>query len=147
MYEWWGGQRQLSTSSSTATAMACSANHSKGSGGTSAVDAQLIFGLPAVSYWLQRNIHLSPPPRRGANIVTEEIVRNSMSDQKLNQCWSNKKRLCLCFVGSLCLCWGHRWSCHYSLWLVLPTTARAQVQPLLWVPESLWASRPGYKEK
>ncbi len=67
--------------------MACSANHSKGSGGTSAVDVELFFGLPAACLWLERNIHLSPRPRGGANIVTEEIVRNSTTSiKKLNQC-------------------------------------------------------------
>ena len=49
--------------------MACSANHSKGSG--SAVGAGLIMGQPG---WLQRKINLRPQ-HRGVHLVTEEILR------------------------------------------------------------------------
>ena len=49
--------------------MACSANHSKGSG--SAVGAGLIVGQPG---WLQRKINLRPQ-HRGVHLVTEEILR------------------------------------------------------------------------
>ena len=53
--------------------MACSANHSKGSG--SAVGAGLIVGQPG---WLQRKINLRPQ-HRGVHLVTEEILRQVMS--------------------------------------------------------------------
>lgn len=49
--------------------MACSANHSKGSG--SAVGAGVIMGQPG---WLQRKINLRPQ-HRGVHLVTEEILR------------------------------------------------------------------------
>jgi hypothetical protein len=49
--------------------MACSANHSKGSG--SGMGQGLIVGQPA---WLQRKIHLRPQ-HRGVHLVTEEILR------------------------------------------------------------------------
>ena len=49
--------------------MACSANHSKGSG--SAVGAGLIVGQAG---WLQRKINLRPQ-HRGVHLVTEEILR------------------------------------------------------------------------
>ena len=49
--------------------MACSANHSKGSG--SGLGHGLIVGQPA---WLQRKIHLRPQ-HRGVHLVTEEILR------------------------------------------------------------------------
>ena len=52
-------------------AMACSANHSKGSSATSALGAGIIVGQPA---WLQRKINLRPQ-HRGVHVVTEEILR------------------------------------------------------------------------
>jgi len=51
--------------------MACSANHSKGSGHGSAHGSGLIIGPNA---WLQRKIHLRPQ-HRGVHLVTEEILR------------------------------------------------------------------------
>ena len=54
--------------------MACSANHSKGSG--SAVGAGLIVGQAG---WLQRKINLRPQ-HRGVHLVTEEILRQVKSN-------------------------------------------------------------------
>ena len=51
--------------------MACSANHSKGSGHGSAHGSGLIVGPNA---WLQRKVHLRPQ-HRGVHLVTEEILR------------------------------------------------------------------------
>lgn len=53
--------------------MACSANHSKGSGsaGVGSAAAGIIVGQPA---WLQRKIHLRPQ-HRGVHLVTDEILR------------------------------------------------------------------------
>jgi len=61
--------------------MACSANHSKGSG--SAVGAGLIMGQPG---WLQRKIHLRPQ-HRGVHLVTEEILRQVSIYIYLEICW------------------------------------------------------------
>ena len=58
--------------------MACSANHSKGSG--SAVGAGLIVGQPG---WLQRKIHLRPQ-HRGVHLVTEEILRQVIKANNLS---------------------------------------------------------------
>jgi len=52
--------------------MACSANHSKGSGhGSQHGPSGLIVGPNA---WLQRKVHLRPQ-HRGVHLVTEEILR------------------------------------------------------------------------
>ena len=51
--------------------MACSANHSKGSGHGSQQGSGLIVGPNA---WLQRKVHLRPQ-HRGVHLVTEEILR------------------------------------------------------------------------
>merc|ERR1711892_922641 len=51
--------------------MACSANHSKGSGHGSQHGSGLIVGPNA---WLQRKVHLRPQ-HRGVHLVTEEILR------------------------------------------------------------------------
>ena len=90
-----GGRRRL-PSPGGAPAMACSANHSKGSGSAAGAAAGpttsagsssttggggrhhhqsgaggIIVGQPA---WLQRKIHLRPQ-HRGVHLVTEEILR------------------------------------------------------------------------
>ena len=57
-------------------AMACSANHSKGSSGTSGMGGGIIIGQPA---WLQRKINLRPQ-HRGVHVVTEEILRQVFRD-------------------------------------------------------------------
>ena len=63
--------------------MACSANHSKGSGhgSSSAHGAQhgggLIVGPGA---WLQRKVHLRPQ-HRGVHLVTDEILRGVSAHQ------------------------------------------------------------------
>ena len=59
--------------------MACSANHSKGSG--SAVGAGLIIGQPG---WLQRKINLRPQ-HRGVHLVTEEILRQVRCDLRTKE--------------------------------------------------------------
>ena len=53
--------------------MACSANHSKGSGhgSSSQHGSGLIVGPNA---WLQRKVHLRPQ-HRGVHLVTDEILR------------------------------------------------------------------------
>ena len=69
--------------------MACSANHSKGSG--SAVGAGLIVGQPG---WLQRKIHLRPQ-HRGVHLVTEEILRQVI---KANNCQATSAAIKFCEI-------------------------------------------------
>ena len=58
--------------------MACSANHSKGSGhgSSSQHGSGLIIGPNA---WLQRKVHLRPQ-HRGVHLVTDEILRGVSHD-------------------------------------------------------------------
>ena len=65
----------------TASAMACSANHSKGSGhgSSSQHGSGLIVGPNA---WLQRKVHLRPQ-HRGVHLVTDEILRGVSHDTRM----------------------------------------------------------------
>ena len=70
--------------------MACSANHSKGSGHGSHHGSGLIVGPNA---WLQRKVHLRPQ-HRGVHLVTEEILRGVSGNTDCSQ--SHRSLYCSC---------------------------------------------------
>ena len=88
--------------------MACSANHSKGSGhgSHSQHGSGLIVGPNA---WLQRKVHLRPQ-HRGVHLVTEEILRGVSFQKKITQ-------IILLLIGNFDLNKSYYFVCpkHYTL--------------------------------